>query len=198
MLTSLQRAQLKNQKGLVLWFTGLSGAGKSTLANALEQVLYERGLHTFLLDGDQVRTGLCVDLGFSATDRSENLRRVGEVAKLMTEAGLITLAAFIAPFAQDRKRIRALFPAGTFIEIYCACPLQVCEQRDLKGLYKRARLGEIADFTGISSPYEPPTQAEIVLDTNVLTIEQCIHTIMEYLRTHQYLESTPPYDRLGL
>jgi len=159
------RAKLKGQNPVLLWFTGLSGAGKSTLAGALERALFEAGFHTYLLDGDNVRHGLCKDLGFSVADRDENLRRVGEVAKLMVDAGLVVLSAFISPTREERDSIRARFPAGQFIEVHVSTPLSVCEARDPKGLYVKARKGEIAHFTGISSPYEAPLSAELTIDT---------------------------------
>lgn len=176
-----QRAQLKNQRSCLLWFTGLSGSGKSTIANALDVALYERGFHTFLLDGDNVRHGLNKDLGFSDADRVENIRRVGEVCKLFADAGLIVMSAFISPFASDRQMVRKLFPKGEFVEVYMETPLEVCEQRDPKGLYKKARAGEIRHFTGIDSPYEPPATPELRLDTAQLSIEECVAELMAYL-----------------
>ncbi|MFA7095982.1 MAG: adenylyl-sulfate kinase [Gammaproteobacteria bacterium] len=178
-VTRQRRQQLNGHKSAALWFTGLSGAGKSTLAHAVEERLYQRGCNTFVLDGDNVRHGLCADLGFSAEDRVENIRRVGEVVKLFLESGIITLTAFISPFRADRQRVRELLDAGDFIEIYCRCPLEVCETRDVKGLYKRARKGEIKDFTGISSPYEEPENPDLVLDTSTQSLEACVDAIME-------------------
>ncbi len=166
------RSDSKQQKPCVLWFTGLSGSGKSTVAGALENALSELGAHTYLLDGDNVRHGLCRDLGFSDDDRKENIRRVGEVAKLMTDAGLIVLTAFISPFRAERQLVRDLLPDGEFIEVFVDTPLEVCEQRDPKGLYQKARAGEIPAFTGISSPYEAPENAEIRLKTAEGTIEE--------------------------
>ena len=157
------RAELKRQKPLVLWFTGLSGAGKSTLAGALEQALAAEGTHTYLLDGDNVRHGLCGDLGFDDAARQENIRRVGEVAKLMVDAGLIVLTAFISPFRAERELVRSLLGEGEFVEVFVDAPLAVCEERDPKGLYKKARAGEIRNFTGIDSAYEAPEQPEIHL-----------------------------------
>ena len=163
-VTRTRREQMKGHRSLVLWFTGLSGSGKSTLAHAVEERLFQQGRHTFVFDGDNVRHGLCNDLGFSAQDRSENLRRIGEMAKLFTEAGIIALTAFISPLRADRQRLRSMFQPGEFIEIYCDCPLQVCEQRDVKGMYQRARAGEIPDFTGTGEqdarpPVVPPAYA---------------------------------------
>lgn len=167
-----ERAQIKGQSARVLWLTGLSGAGKSTVANAIDRYLTDMGYHCFLLDGDNIRQGLNQDLGFGATARSENLRRVAEVAKLMTEAGLIVIVSFISPFRSDRDFARRLMRDGEFVEIFVDTSLSVCEQRDPKGLYKRARAGEIADFTGISSPYEAPTNPDIRLDTTRKTPEE--------------------------
>lgn len=165
----------------VLWFTGLSGAGKSTLAHAVEEELYRRGCRTFVLDGDNVRHGLCADLGFSVKDRQENIRRIAEAAKLMVEAGLIVITAFISPFRNDRDRARSLFADGDFVEIYCAAPLEVCESRDVKGLYARARAGEVKEFTGISSPYEPPLNPELIVDTQ-MPLQHCVEQVIEILR----------------
>jgi adenylylsulfate kinase len=167
---------------VVLWFTGLSGAGKSTLAHAVEEELHQRACRTFVFDGDNVRHGLCADLGFSAEARVENIRRVGEMAKLFLEAGVIALTAFISPFRSDRERVRSLVPHGEFLEIYCRCPLEVCEQRDVKGLYKRARAGEIKDFTGISSPYEEPDDPELVVDTGGRSLDDCVAQVMALLQ----------------
>ncbi|MDW6002821.1 adenylyl-sulfate kinase [Vibrio mangrovi] len=169
------RATLKNQKPAVLWFTGLSGAGKSTVAGALENRLAQLGYHTYLLDGDNVRHGLCSDLGFSAQDRRENIRRIGELAKLMADAGLIVLTAFISPHRAERQMVRELLPEGEFLEVFVNTTLEVCEQRDPKGLYKKARAGEIANFTGIDSEYEVPLQPEIDLPAG----EQGIDALVE-------------------
>ncbi|MDI1231183.1 MAG: adenylyl-sulfate kinase [Methylobacter sp.] len=183
-----QRRQQKNtHKSVVLWFTGLSGSGKSTLAHAVEEHLHQNGLHTFVLDGDNVRHGLCSDLGFSDKDRKENIRRISETAKLLLEAGVITLTAFISPFKAERAIARSLMPHGDFIEIYCYCPLPICEQRDVKGLYKKARQGEIKDFTGISSPYEEPENPELKIDTSQLSLEQSIQQVMSLLRARNIL-----------
>ncbi len=185
---SRKRREEKNQhKSVVLWFTGLSGSGKSTLAHAVEERLYQLGLNTFVLDGDNVRHGLNKDLGFNEQDRKENIRRISEAAKLMLEAGIITLTAFISPFKAEREMARSLMPHGDFIEIHCYCPLEVCEQRDVKGLYKRARNGEIKDFTGISSPYEAPIKPELKIDTNALTLEQGAQKVIALLRERHIL-----------
>ncbi len=179
-VTRQRRADLNQHQSILLWFTGLSGAGKSTLAHALEERLYQMGYHTFVLDGDNVRQGLCGDLGFSNDNRIENIRRVSEVSKLFLEAGVIVLTAFISPFQADRQKARNLV-GEDFVEIYCDCPLSVCEDRDVKGLYRRAKAGEIKDFTGISSPYEQPKQAELVVKTGEKSIDECVDQILEYL-----------------
>ncbi len=181
-VTRSRREIQNNHKAVILWFTGLSGAGKSTLAHAVEERLHQRNSRTFVLDGDNVRHGLCGDLGFSDEDRQENIRRIGEVAKLFIGAGVITLTAFISPFKVDRKKVRELVPEGDFIEIYCDCSLEICESRDVKGLYKRARLGEIKEFTGISSPYEVPDQPELVVNTGEHTIEECVNQVISFLQ----------------
>ncbi|QDZ90031.1 adenylyl-sulfate kinase [Shewanella decolorationis] len=175
------RAKLKGQNPVLLWFTGLSGAGKSTLAGALERALFEAGFHTYLLDGDNVRHGLCKDLGFSVADRDENLRRVGEVAKLMVDAGLVVLSAFISPTREERDSIRERFPEGQFIEVHVSTPLSICEQRDPKGLYVKARRGEISNFTGISSPYEAPLSAELTIDTSKGDLSSQVSALIDYL-----------------
>ncbi|KDM90375.1 adenylyl-sulfate kinase [Photobacterium galatheae] len=177
-----QRAQLKNQKPCVLWFTGLSGAGKSTVAGALENRLAEQGFHTYLLDGDNVRHGLCQDLGFSSEDRKENIRRIGEVAKLMADAGLIVLTAFISPHRAERQLVRDLLPEGEFIEVFVDTPLAECEKRDPKGLYKKARAGEIKDFTGIDSEYQPPETPEIHLHAGETSVDTLVTLCMEALK----------------
>lgn len=175
------REAQKQQQAVVLWFTGLSGAGKSTIANALEQALVARNAHTYLLDGDNVRHGLCAGLGFSEADRNENLRRVGAAAALMVDAGLIVLSAFISPLRAQRDAVRSALPDGRFLEIHVATTLEVCEARDVKGLYQKARRGEIANFTGISDPYEAPLSADLVLDTQVLTLEQSVQQLLDLL-----------------
>ena len=180
----IQREHRQKQNGhrsAVLWFTGLSGAGKSTLAHAVEERLHQLGCRTYVLDGDNVRHGLCGDLGFSAADRSENIRRIGEVAKLMVDAGTIVLTAFISPFQADRERVRGLMAYGDFLEIYCRCPLDVCETRDVKGLYKKARAGEVKEFTGISSPYEEPVAPDLVVDTANLSLDESVERVLALL-----------------
>ena len=181
-MTRGQREAMNGHRGVILWFTGLSGAGKSTLAHAVEQALYKNGCHTYVFDGDNVRHGLCADLGFSAADRTENIRRVGEMAKLFTEAGMIALTAFISPFRADRDGVRALVSPENFIEIYCRCSLETCELPDVKGLYAKARQGLINDFTGVSSPYEAPDSPELLLDTDQLSVEKCVDMVLTLLR----------------
>ena len=181
-VTRQRREEMNGHGSVILWFTGLSGAGKSSLSHAVEEELHSMGCHTFVLDGDNVRHGLCADLGFSAEDREENIRRVGELSKLFIEAGVIVLTAFISPFRSDRERVRSLVPHGDFLEIYCDSSLEVCEGRDVKGLYKRARAGEIKDFTGISSPYEAPVDPELAVETGALSIEDSVAKVMELLR----------------
>ncbi len=184
-----EREAQKQQQAVVLWFTGFSGAGKSTVAGALEQALLARGAHTYLLDGDNVRHGLCAGLGFSEADRNENLRRVGAVAGLMVDAGLIVLSAFVSPLRAQRDAIRQSVPDGRFIEIFVSTSLDVCEQRDVKGLYQKARRGEIANFTGISDPYEAPLQPELTLDTGVLSLEQSVAACLQLLEQRGILAS---------
>lgn len=180
-VTRARREELNRHGSALLWLTGLSGAGKSSLAHAVEERLYRLGCRTFVLDGDNVRHGLCHDLGFEDADRAENIRRIGEVGKLFVEAGLIVMTAFISPFRVDRDRARSLFPHGDFIEIYCDCPLAVCEQRDVKGMYRRARTGEIPHFTGISSPYEPPREPELRVATGELSLDASVETVLSML-----------------
>lgn len=182
------RQRQKRHKSAILWFTGLSGSGKSTLAHAVEEKLFEMGIHTYVLDGDNIRTGLNKDLGFSAEDREENIRRIGEVAKLFVDAGIITLTAFISPYKKDRELIRDLVENGEFIEIYVKCPLEICEQRDVKGLYKKARAGIIKNFTGIDDPYEEPENPEIIVETDKETLEESVNKIIKYLEEKGYLE----------
>jgi adenylylsulfate kinase len=181
-VTRARREALTGHGSTILWFTGLSSAGKSTLAHAVEEHLHRAGCLTFVFDGDNVRHGLCSDLRFSKEDRDENIRRVGEMTKLFLEAGVIALTAFISPFRAERERVRSLVPHGDFVEIYCRCALEICEQRDVKGFYKRARAGEIKDFTGISSPYEEPDKPELVVDTGSLTLEQSVSRVLDLLR----------------
>ena len=180
-VTRAAREQSNSHKSVILWFTGLSGAGKSTLAHAVEVALHAQGCSTYVLDGDNVRHGLCADLGFAAEDRVENIRRIGEVAKLFLDAGVIVLTAFISPYRADRAKVRELVAPGDFIEIYCASPVEVCEQRDVKGLYAKARQGLIKDFTGVSAPYEEPEHAELVLDTAALSLEECVQRVLALL-----------------
>lgn len=180
-VTRARREELNGHRGAIIWFTGLSGSGKSTLAHAVEEALHSQGCRTFVLDGDNVRHGLCGDLGFSSQDRVENIRRVGEVAKLFMEAGIIVLTAFISPYRADRKRVRGMVEHGDFIEIYCDSPIDVCESRDVKGLYKKARAGQIGDFTGISSPYEEPESPELRVYTAATSLENCVKDILDLL-----------------
>ena len=180
-ITRTDREVLHKHKSVVLWFTGLSGSGKSTLAHAVEECLHKNGCSTYVLDGDNVRHGLCSDLGFSDSDRVENIRRIGEVAKLLTEAGVITLTAFISPFKADREEARKRLPHGEFLEIFCQCPIETCEQRDVKGLYKKARAGEIPLFTGIGSPYEAPERPELVINTHELSLEESVRKVLDLL-----------------
>lgn len=182
-IVTRERHERQNgHRSAILWFTGLSGAGKSTIAHAVEERLHELGCRTFVFDGDNVRHGLCSDLGFSNEDRAENIRRIGEVAKLFVEAGTIALTAFISPFRDDRDRVRNLVPPGDFLEIYCRCPIEVCESRDEKGNYAKARAGFISHFTGISAPYQPPLNADLMLDTDNCGIEESIATALVLLR----------------
>lgn len=182
-VTRNRREQQNGHRSAVLWFTGLSGAGKSTLAHAVEEELHHQGCRTFVLDGDNVRHGLCSDLGFSIEDRTENIRRIAEMAKLLTESGVIALTAFISPFRSDRERARSLFSHGDFIEVYCRAPLALCEKRDVKGLYRRARAGEVKDFTGISSPYEAPLNPELVVATDSLPLDDCVAEVVALLQS---------------
>ena len=175
------RAEQKNQRPLVIWFTGLSASGKSTIAGALEQILTHQGYHTYLLDGDNVRHGLCGDLGFSDADRQENIRRVGEVAKLMADAGLISLAAFISPFCADRQIVREIMPDGQFVEVFVDASLDVCKERDPKGLYAKAERGEIKQFTGIDSPYEAPEQPELRIPAGEVSVAESVNMLLAYL-----------------
>ncbi|UOQ45401.1 adenylyl-sulfate kinase [Halobacillus salinarum] len=182
-----ERQKLKDHKSPVLWFTGLSGSGKSTLSVEVEKALYELGIHTYRLDGDNVRHGLNKNLGFSPEDRTENIRRIGEVGKLMNDAGLVTLTAFISPYREDRDQARKLFEDGDFIEVYTKCSLDEAENRDPKGLYKKARAGEIKGFTGIDAPYEEPKDAEITVETDKLSLEDSVREVIDYLKFNQYI-----------
>jgi adenylylsulfate kinase len=181
------RERLNGHRGVVLWFTGLSGAGKSSVANAVDALLHARGVHTYLLDGDNIRHGLNSNLGFTADDRTENIRRIGEVARLMADAGLVTLSAFISPYRADRDRVRAIVGAGGFVEILVQASLETCEARDPKGLYRKARAGEIKDFTGIDAPYEAPLAPELVLDSDARGIDALAAEVVAYLERHGFL-----------
>jgi adenylylsulfate kinase len=186
------RAAQKSQEPLVIWFTGLSASGKSTIATiagVLEQILTKQGYHTYLLDGDNVRHGLCRDLGFSDDDRKENIRRVGEVAKLATDAGLIVLAAFISPFRSDRRIVRDILPQNQFVEVFVDTPLEICKQRDPKGLYEKAERGEIKQFTGIDSPYETPEAAEVYLDAETQSVAESVNQLLEFLYQSDVLKA---------
>ena len=186
-VTRSQRAEQKKQKPCVLWFTGLSASGKSTTANVVEQLLNQLDHHTYLLDGDNVRHGLNKDLGFGDADRVENIRRIGELSKLFADAGLIVLSAFISPFRSDRQMVRDLMDEGEFVEIYMNMPLAVCESRDPKGLYQKARRCEIKNFTGIDSAYEPPESPEIVLNTDECSVEDCAKQVIDYLHSRHII-----------
>jgi len=175
-------SRLNGHGGAVLWFTGLSASGKSTVACAVEYMLFGLGCHTYVLDGDNIRHGLNKNLGFSPEDRSENIRRIGEVARLFADAGIIAMTAFISPYIADRQAARKLLPPGRFIEVYCRCPVEVCEERDPKGLYKKARAGQLKDFTGIDAPYEVPENPEITVDTGSQSIEESAIVVVAYLR----------------
>lgn len=181
-VTKEDRHRLNQHRSAVIWFTGLSGAGKSTLANAVDLKLFQNKVRSYVLDGDNIRHGLNRGLGFSERDRKENIRRIGEVAKLFVDSGIIVLTAFISPFHEDRERVRRLFQDGQFIEVYVKCALEECERRDPKGLYKKARCGEIQQFTGISSPYEAPVNPEITIDTEHVSIEESSSIIIDHLR----------------
>ena len=181
-VTRERRNQLNKHKSVVLWFTGLSGSGKSTMSHALEERLFNEGCRTFVLDGDNVRHGLNSNLGFSHKDRTENIRRIGEVSKLMLEAGFIIMTAFISPYREDRIAVRNLITNGDFIEIYCKASLETCEARDVKGLYKRARAGEIKNYTGIDSPYEAPENPELIIDTDKETLDESVSKIYRFLK----------------
>jgi len=181
-VNKFRRQELNKHKSKIIWFTGLSGSGKSTLSHAVEEKLYNLGFRTFVLDGDNVRHGLSSDLTFSDTDRKENIRRIGETSKLMIEAGVITLTAFISPFRQDRNLVRQLVDQGDFIEIFCKASIKTCEARDVKGLYQKARLGKIKDFTGINSPYEEPDNPELIIDTKKFSINESVEKIIDFIK----------------
>lgn len=180
--------KMRGHKGIVLWFTGLSGSGKSTLANAVNEALHLDNFSTYVLDGDNIRHGLCKDLGFSNEDREENIRRIGEVANLFMNAGIITITAFVSPFKVDREKVRKIVGKKDFIEIFCSANLEVCEKRDTKGLYKKARLGYIQDFTGISSPYEIPENPDIIVDTGSLNLKDCVDQIIFFLNKKKLIK----------
>lgn len=199
-VTRERREKANGHRSFILWFTGLSGAGKSTLAHVVEERLYQMGCRTFVLDGDNVRHGLCADLGFSEVDRKENIRRIGEAAKLMVEAGVIAMTAFISPFRAERHKVRSLMSEDEFIEVYCKCGLEVCEQRDVKGLYAKARAGLIKNYTGISSPYEEPESPEIIVATDTLSIEESADVVIDNLRQRGLLtngQEVPAESQLG-
>ena len=183
-VTRADREQMNRHKGCTVWLTGLSGSGKSTIAVDLEKRLWERGVRAYILDGDNIRHGLNKNLGFSPADRTENIRRIGEVAKLFTEAGVVALTAFISPYRADRDQVRALMQPGDFVEVHVECPVEVCEQRDVKGLYKKARAGEIKEFTGISAPYEEPSKPELTINTAGQSVEASAKQILQYLESN--------------
>ena len=187
-ITKQDRHRMNGHKSAILWYTGLSGAGKSTLANKVEEKLFERGIHTYVLDGDNIRHGLNKGLGFSTEDRKENIRRIGEVSKLFVDAGAFVSTAFISPYREDRDMVRQLVNDGEFIEIFVNAPLDVCEERDPKGLYKKARAGEIKNFTGIDDPYEAPQNAELTIYTGEKTLEECAAEVISYLESNGYME----------
>ena len=187
-ITKEKRNQLNQQQSAILWFTGLSGSGKSTIADAVEERLHNSSVRTYILDGDNVRHGLNGDLGFTDEDRQENIRRIGETSKLFIDAGVMVLTSFISPFIEDRNFVRKIVNGNEFIEIHVQCPLDVCEERDVKGLYKKARKGEIKHFTGIDSPYEEPDRAEITIDTAALSIDEAANKIIEYLADNSYIQ----------
>ncbi len=188
-LTRQKRSIQNKHKSVLLWFTGLSSSGKSTIAHAVEKKLFQINCQTVVLDGDNIRHGLCVDLDFSIPDREENIRRIGETAKLFVDAGIITLTALISPISSDRNKVRHLFTPGDFIEIYCRCTIVTCEQRDTKGLYQRAKTGEIKEFTGISSPYEEPENPELILDTDKISVDQCVQKIILLLQQQNIIQT---------
>lgn len=189
-ITRKEREKQNGHSGTILWFTGLSGSGKSTLAHAVEDELHRRGCRTTVLDGDNVRHGLNGDLGFSEEDRTENIRRIGQVSRLFVDTGIIVLTAFISPFQIDRRRVRMMVEQDSdFIEIYCDCSLEICERRDVKGLYQRARKGEIPDFTGISSPYEAPENADLIVQTGERTVVECVSDVISFLEQKQLISA---------
>ncbi|WP_053368148.1 adenylyl-sulfate kinase [Bacillus sp. FJAT-27245] len=183
-ITKTDRQKLNRHKSFVLWFTGLSGSGKSTLANEVDRQLYSMGVRSYVLDGDNIRHGLNKGLGFSKEDRVENIRRIGEVSRLFVDSGMVVLTAFISPFREDRNRVRELFEPGEFIEVFVDCPLEVCEMRDVKGLYKKARRGEIREFTGVDSPYEAPNAPELLIDTSESSVGDSARRVIRYLQNN--------------
>ncbi len=187
-LTPEQRIQKLGQKGVVVWFTGLSGSGKSTVAREVELALVENGINAAVLDGDNIRHGLNKNLGFSPADRTENIRRIGEVAKLFAQNNVVAITAFISPYKADRDAVRAILPEGDFLEVFCDTPLEICEKRDTKGLYAKARAGQIPEFTGISAPYEPPEKPELVLKTGTETLEESTRRVLELLRQRGFIK----------
>ena len=182
-----ERENRNKNRGVILWYTGLSGCGKSTIANEVEKQLFGNGYHTYVLDGDNIRFGLNSNLGFSPEDRTENIRRIGEVAKLFVDAGVVVSTAFISPYRKDRDRVRSIVEESDMVEIFVKCDLEVCEQRDAKGLYKKARAGEIKEFTGISAPYEEPENPELIVDAAKNSAEECAKTVVDYLKKNGYL-----------
>ena len=186
-VTKAQRQERNGHKSVVIWFTGLSGSGKSTISVALEKALFEQNITSYRLDGDNIRHGLNQNLGFSPEDRKENIRRIGEVGKLMVDAGVVTMTAFISPYEEDRNTVRGILEDGEFIEVFTKCSLDECESRDPKGLYKKARSGEIKEFTGINAPYEEPSNPEIIIDTENESVEESVEKIVAYLKENQYL-----------
>jgi len=186
-ITRADRERLNRHPGFTIWFTGLPSSGKSTIAVALEEVMYERGFRTFILDGDNIRHGLNKNLGFSPEDRTENIRRIGEVAKLFCDAGIINMVAFISPYRKDRQAARGLSNDGSFIEVFVDCPVEVCEQRDPKGSYKKAREGIIKEFTGVNAPYEAPENPEIHLHPDKLSVVECVQVIVDYLKKNKFI-----------
>lgn len=188
-VTRESRQQKNGHRSVIIWFTGLSGSGKSTISHALEKKLFQLGCQTIVLDGDNVRHGLCSDLGFNDTDRKENIRRIGETVKLTLESGLISITAFISPFREDRESVRNLMPHGDFIEVYCKASLEKCEERDVKGLYKLARLGKIKNYTGIGSSYEEPENSELTIDTENLSIEESVNQVMQLLTDRRIINT---------
>lgn len=186
-ITKQERREQNNHHSFVLWFTGLSGSGKSTVANAVAKALFDKNIRNYVLDGDNVRFGLNKNLGFSAEDRTENIRRIGEVSKLFVDSGQVVLTAFISPFQEDRAQVREILEGNEFLEVYVECPLEECEKRDPKGLYKKARSGEIRDFTGIDSPYESPANPEVTINTSTQSVEECVQTVIEYLANRKFI-----------